>query len=55
MGSGQTWSNVLSKGREKKGKEHDTCFVASLSLGGDMSGHFGVAGPGFLVKALRWV
>lgn len=42
------------KGREGSG-EYSTFFVMSLSLGSDMTGCFGIAGPGLLVNALRWL
>ena len=56
MGPGETWSSVLLEGKGREGNgEYDTFFITSLSLGSDMTGCFGIAGPGFLVNALRWV
>lgn len=45
------------KGREGRKWEYNTFFFMSLSChaGSDMTGRFGIAGPGFLVNALMWV
>lgn len=46
-----------AEGREGKegSRECNTFFIMSLSLGSDVTGHFGIAEPGFLVNALRWM